>query len=618
MKRTLLTAIAFASGAACAGECAWCADLSLSGAANGAAPTKMKFSWSQGEADTNRVDILLAFDSMAQGWLAANGWTEEDFSREVIFEMNSGLALTGLDGCFTFRLAGHYAINADLSGIDISRLYSYSSGKVRKEDYEPHFAPLRQFRDKVAADIVVVAFVPQDTSYYGVSRGLVSDDLTKEGIAAYAEHAYCVVDIRAAFDRFCVLHEVGHIFGAGHADTQRNSPGPQLFSYSSGYRFSVGEMEYVTVMGYLKLDENGKPTNAYLPAFSSPDFLFNGVPIGTTKKNNNTRTLRETFPLVANFRVASPLDGGTEEVSGYDGIELSVSRLSDAGEMEAVLSGLELKLVRSVNVAFRVEATASDSSKPTVKVKGLPSGMKYTAKTGLITGYPKKAGNHAVTVTASRKGLETVTRRFSISVMDVPASLPGSYIGLVEVDSEPVILSLTVAANGNATLKGRINGKNRTFKATGMSSVRELEAGRLAFMVRPAAKICGSEKAFDLTISDRAVESSGFSGVLRQQPWGRKDVVAPKITKTFTVSTGGYLCKIRGNGRAVVGGRPDGVRVSGSFQLVPEDPATIGDGSVFLLPVSFPAKGAFKGLTTAFRFRLSVDRQNKVSDIEWN
>ena len=524
--------------------------------------------------------------------------------------MNSSLALTEIDKYFMFRSAGVYDIDADLSGLTISKLYNYSSGRVKKEAYEQCFMPLRQYRETVAADIVVVISAPQDTSYYGVSLGLTSDFLTKTGMLEYAEYAYCAVDVRAAFDRFCVLHEVGHIFGAGHTDTLRSSPGPQLFTYSSGYSFSIGDLEYVTVMGYLRIDSQGKYKNVYLPCFSSPDYLFNDVPVGTVK-NDNTRTLRETYPLVANFRVAkflpgyAPTGGEHGPGEGGGGISLVVS----GGNGESIADGDVISLRQYVNAKFVVTAECPTSKKVKVKVTGLPSGLKYSAATGLITGYPKKAGKFSITVKATVKGEVAVYRKFAIMVDEMPKVFIGNYVGIISNAVNGVSLAkATVTSGGKVALTFKYNGTTKTFSAFGFI----LDSDELTVQV--SARIKSKTHFFTVRLGNRSIMVDGYSGVLLQNAWGRKDIAAPVFKRTVTVSLGDLNVKFSGKGKVRITGNLYGTKVAGSFQLV----AGCGTHGYVVdnwsVPVVFAAKKKFSGWVGWLEVELVTDGANRVID----
>lgn len=106
--------------------------------------------------------------------------------------------------------------------------------------------------------------------------------------------------IRSVDIAHTMTHEVGHNMGAGHGDKQADSPGPQYYTYSSGYYFTASGTKYHTIMAY---DSDGYG-NYYreVPYFSSPNYRYEGVAVGTADKNDNTRTLCENWQMVANNR----------------------------------------------------------------------------------------------------------------------------------------------------------------------------------------------------------------------------------------------------------------------------------------------------------------------------
>ena len=66
-----------------------------------------------------------------------------------------------------------------------------------------------------------------------------------------------------------------------------------------------------------------------------------------------------------------------------------------------------------------------------VKVAGLPTGLKYDAKTGLITGVPTKAGTFTVTFTASKKGEKNQVATITLSTVALPDWAVGTFSGYV-------------------------------------------------------------------------------------------------------------------------------------------------------------------------------------------
>lgn len=572
------------------GECGCCAGDLLTYEGAGAKKSDKTLVWSQGEADTNRVDVLIALDESARKWIVSNGGTVDSFGDDSICLLNCVIAQTGLDQLFSFRLAGIYEIPTDLSECSYQFLCSYACGKLGHRDLNDCFKPMREFRNQVAADIVVLLTDPISPDYHGNTMGFFPEYASASGLKTFAEYAYSVVDVKMALSNQTLAHEVGHLFGAGHCDVQKTQPGPLLKSYSSGYRFACEGVEYVTIMGYPSTGNETNPKVVRLPFFSSPDYAYNGVPVGTVKKNDNTRTLRETYALVANFRVATPLPGYEEnpqkeepEQQPEKGISVSVIRGAD----ESVSEGQEVVMDRFVADQFSVQATAPSSKKVTVRVTGLPTGMKFTSKTGLVSGFPKKVGRYTVKVAATCKGEETKTMTFAVRVVDAPSWLVGDYVGLVTVDGVTSLATLKVSTVGKVSLKCKCGGRSRTFSCSGFASE---ETG--AYTALPSAKISSVVRTFSICLENRSAVLLG--GKLMQKPWSRKDIAAPKIRKAIKTTYGDLSVKISTTGKATFSGKIDGVRVSGLSQIVA---SFDGQGIARLvLPIALDASKDFKGI----------------------
>ena len=137
-----------------------------------------------------------------------------------------------------------------------------------------------------------------------------------------------------------------------------------------------------------------------------------------------------------------------------DGFELTLGRVFDEGMQPSV---------------------ESEDGPLALTVTGLPAGLKYDKKTGLITGAPTKAGEFKVKVGYSY-GTRKVTRETTLVVLPKPEGLPiGTYAGsaTVYVDGtngeQRVDCPFTATIDKNGALSGSITlfGKKATFKASG-------------------------------------------------------------------------------------------------------------------------------------------------------
>ncbi len=109
----------------------------------------------------------------------------------------------------------------------------------------------------------------------------------------------------------------------------------------------------------------------------------------------------------------------------------------------------------------------------TVKVAGLPAGLKYDAKTGKITGVPTKAGTFTVTFTATR-GKEKETATITLATEALPDWAAGTFTGYVKENGGSTVFgpaTMTVAASGKISGKFTLSGTNWTFAAASYAAV---------------------------------------------------------------------------------------------------------------------------------------------------
>ena len=247
------------------------------------------------------VDMLVAYDRPAAAWAKANGGGVTNLAQQCVARMNGALANNGLDATFRFRLVGVLAVDADGDGNLNDTL-----DKVTQKTGA--WAAVSAMRDAVGAD-VVSTMVDTGSAYGTTGLGWALEQTTASDMRNFSEYAYNVLSVRAAAQSHVMTHETGHNMGAGHADAQTSSPGPQSFPYSSGFYFTgTDKRAYHTIMAYNN-DGYGNSYNA-APIFSDPDNNWAGVPAGDAT-HDNAQVLARTYAAVAQFRaqkVALPYD----------------------------------------------------------------------------------------------------------------------------------------------------------------------------------------------------------------------------------------------------------------------------------------------------------------------
>ena len=97
---------------------------------------------------------------------------------------------------------------------------------------------------------------------------------------------------------------------------------------------------------------------------------------------------------------------------------------------------------------------STESGVKSVKVEKLPAGMKYDAKTGLITGAPTKAGDNKVVITVTAQSGAVAKKEIEVSVAAMPVMAVGKFDGFVSVGEDNLgTFTLTTTDAGKLTAK---------------------------------------------------------------------------------------------------------------------------------------------------------------------
>lgn len=331
------------------------------------------------------IDLLVAYDRTAADYVAASGQTAESFAAQEIARMNEVVRNSKLDSYFTFRLVGVCSVGAavaDAGGADSG----FGGSLVKLVAGTGAWRDVYAARDTYGADIVVTL---TDTGSTSGIQGLGYALEKGQDIAESAPYAYCVCAIRSLDTSYTMVHEVGHIMGAGHPDWNPSSlkfdPGPQYDAAAAG--FYVGDK--VTVMGYRTADY------AVIPYFSSPELAFEGATLGDAK-HNNRQTLISTYKAISEYRKSKSSDPD-DPIIGGDAFNPQKAEVwpGFVGTADAPTYVLQVKVGKT---------SKKGESKVLVTAIGL-DGKKYTAKAVKV----QTGGNPVVDFEVKKLGRLTLT-----------------------------------------------------------------------------------------------------------------------------------------------------------------------------------------------------------------
>ncbi len=243
-------------------------------------------------SDVNTViDLLIVYTPAAQTWAGGtagiNNVIAQAMARAQASMDNSGIPIT-------FRLIHSALINYTESGnsnTDLSRLQKTSDG---------YMDAVHTWRNTYGADVVHLLTV--DNDFGGLGYALTSPFLP----GGFPHYAFSISRVQQTANTYTMIHEVGHNMGAGHHKLQNVQAGPQLYSYSAGWRWTgTNASRYCSVMTY----EQGTYfadglTHTRVGHFSSPGVSYQGIATGHAADGDNARTLRATAALTAAYRAA--------------------------------------------------------------------------------------------------------------------------------------------------------------------------------------------------------------------------------------------------------------------------------------------------------------------------
>ena len=210
---------------------------------------------------------------------------------------------------------------------------------------------------------------------------------------------------------------------------------------------------------------------ALVSSITIPSLAVKGLPSGL-KYDAKTMTISGKATKSGKYKVAVTATNTSVKKGAEQTFTLTVP--NNGGGSGSAMPGLETDPgaygVNSVGVEFDpwlVDCMPADGW--SVKVSGLPAGLKFDAKECEITGVPTKAGVYTVTFTAT-KGNEKQVTTITLEIEALKDWVVASFVGAMFDGAEDVVgqvQNITVSANGK--ISGKIIDGDKTWTVSAPS-----------------------------------------------------------------------------------------------------------------------------------------------------
>ena len=278
------------------------------------------------------VDVMIVFDSTAKSWVDSNGGMNA-FAADAVARMNQAAANSNVN--LTFRLA--HAAEVSYTGIGGDFTTDLSNLKAGTGN----LSVVHTWRNTYGADVVVM-LVDTGSAYGTVGLGY---ELSSAG--GQPNYAYSACAIQSVALSQTMAHEVGHNFGCGHSKSQKDIPGPGLYSYSAGWYFTgTDTTAYSTIMAYNDMDGDGIPDHTEAPIFSTPLNSYQGTVAGDAADSDNARTIRNTMDVVAAYRTEASDDSTPDQFTFTDQTNVALSTTITSNAI--IISGINTATTISI------------------------------------------------------------------------------------------------------------------------------------------------------------------------------------------------------------------------------------------------------------------------------
>ncbi len=256
-----------------------------------------------GPEDYASIDMMVVYTPAAASWASNNGGIDNIISQAI---EKAQLTLENSMIKARANLVWSSRVDYTESGSSAADLYRFTASAVFNpfgEYYDGYLIPgymdeIHEWRDTSGADLCSLFAYVDDTGGLGFLLNTAS---------GRPQYGFSLTRVQQAGFSYTHIHETGHNMGAHHPKDQLESPGPGLFSYSAGWRWTGDNNgKYCSVMTYSSgeyfADGVDHVNVAY---FSNPEILHYGAATGHPQDGDNARTLREVKHVVAEYRNTS-------------------------------------------------------------------------------------------------------------------------------------------------------------------------------------------------------------------------------------------------------------------------------------------------------------------------
>lgn len=161
------------------------------------------------------------------------------------------------------------------------------------------------------------------------------------------------------------------------------------------------------------------------------DSVFSGTPVemgASTATNGVAAGLVVTNTVMGTCSWGVKVEDSSSDIGVASTTQVGSFAITAKPEYDSTSASVTAYLKCGTDFDFSARAPAGTGS-ISYSVTGLPAGMSFDARTGRLTGTPKKAGTYTVTITASNN-YGSVTKTVVITAAKLPKTLKGSYNGV--------------------------------------------------------------------------------------------------------------------------------------------------------------------------------------------